>query len=209
MTSFQLLKELTGIDSELLVSVEQQTSRQKETKSHRGMHRPFLLAALIALLLMLVGCAVVYVLSLNGIKLGEQLVTYDVYDTNPNSKDPFTVVGQETKALDREIEKRTQKKIDIESIEKIEAKPVVLSSSRVSLAKSEYETLAAAAKKYYAQERRESKLQKALDAANKLIGELKAQITSLKQQISALHFRIVGIQVRPWQNPHRRIGTGK
>ena len=92
----------------------------------------------------------------------------------------------EAKALDREIEKRTQKKIDIESIDKIEAKPVVLSSSRVSLAKSEYETLAAAAQKYYAQERRESKLQKALDAANKLIGELKAQITSLKQQISAL-----------------------
>ena len=92
----------------------------------------------------------------------------------------------EAKALDREIEKRTQTKIDIESIEKIEAKPVVLSSSRVSLAKSEYETLAAAAKKYYAQERRESKLQKALDAANKLIGELKAQITSPKQQISAL-----------------------
>ena len=92
----------------------------------------------------------------------------------------------EAKALDREIEKRTQKKIDIESIEKIEAKPVMLSSSRVSLAKSEYETLAAAAKKYYAQERRESKLQKTLDAANKLIGELKAQITSLKQQISAL-----------------------
>ena len=92
----------------------------------------------------------------------------------------------EAKALDREIEKRTQKKIDIESIEKIEAKPVVLSSSRISLAKSEYETLAAAAKKYYAQEHRESKLQKALDAANKLIGELKAQITSLKQQISAL-----------------------
>ena len=96
MTSFQLLKGLTGIDSELLVSVEQQTSRQKETKSHRGMHRPFLLAALIALLLMLVGCAVVYVLSLNGIKLGDHLVTYDVYDENPNSKDPFTVVGQET-----------------------------------------------------------------------------------------------------------------
>lgn len=74
----------------------------------------------------------------------------------------------------------------IPRIEKIEAKPVMLSSSRVSLAKSEYETLAAAAKKYYAQERRESKLQKTLDAANKLIGELKAQITSLKQQISAL-----------------------
>lgn len=96
MTSFQLLKGLTGIDSELLVSVEQQNGRQKEMKSHRGIHRPFLLAALIALLLMLVGCAVVYVLSLNGIKLGDHLVTYDVYDENPNSKDPFAVVGQKT-----------------------------------------------------------------------------------------------------------------
>lgn len=74
MTSFQLLKGLTGIDSELLVSVEQQTGRQKEKKSHRGMHRPFLLAALIALLLMLVGCAVIYVLSL------EQLVVIDHTD---------------------------------------------------------------------------------------------------------------------------------
>ena len=36
----------------------------------------------------------------------------------------------EAKALDREIEKRTQKKIDIESIEKIEAKPVVLSKKQ-------------------------------------------------------------------------------
>lgn len=74
MTSFQLLKGLTGIDSELLVSVEQQTGKQKEMKSHRGLHRPFLLAALIALLLMLVGCAVIYVLSL------EQLVVVDHTD---------------------------------------------------------------------------------------------------------------------------------
>ena len=35
-------------------------------------------------------------------------------------------------------------------------------------------------------ENEEHAWQKALDAANKLIGELKAQITSLKQQISAL-----------------------
>ena len=74
MTSFQLLKGLTEIDSELLVSVEQQTGRQKEKKSHRGMHRPFLLAALIALMLLLVGCAVIYVLSL------EQLVVVDHTD---------------------------------------------------------------------------------------------------------------------------------
>lgn len=74
MTSIQLLKGFSEIDSELLVSVEQQTGKQKEMKSHRGLHRPFLLAALIALLLMLVGCAVIYVLSL------EQLVVVDHTD---------------------------------------------------------------------------------------------------------------------------------
>lgn len=67
---------------------------QKNT--HRKIRRPLLIAALIALMLLLVGCAVVYVLSLNGIKLGDQLVTHDVFDENPNSRDPFAVVGQET-----------------------------------------------------------------------------------------------------------------
>ena len=86
--------------------------------------------------------------------------------------------------MDKKIEKVKQKKLDIESIDKIEAKPVMLSASRVSLEKSEYETLATAAKKYYAQEKRESKLQKTLDAAHKLIGELKAQIASLTAELS-------------------------
>ena len=62
----------------------------------------------------------------------------------------------------------------------------MLSPSRVSLEKSEYETLATAAMKYYAQEKRESKLQKALDAAHRLIGELKSQISSLNAEISSL-----------------------
>ena len=90
----------------------------------------------------------------------------------------------EAAVLEKEIEKVKQKKVDIESIDKIEAKPVLLSASRVSLEKSEYETLAIAAKKYYAQEKRESKLQKALDAAHKLIGELKAQVASLTAELS-------------------------
>lgn len=82
MTSFQLLKGLTEIDSELLVSVEQQTCRQKEKKSHRGMHRPFLLAALIALMLLLVGCGIAYVLHLQDLKIGEQTVPQTLYDTS-------------------------------------------------------------------------------------------------------------------------------
>ena len=60
----------------------------------------------------------------------------------------------------------------------------MLSASRVSLEKSEYETLATAAKKYYAQEKRESKLQKALGAAHKLIGELRARVAALTAELS-------------------------
>lgn len=84
MTSFQLLKGLTGIDSEFLVSVEQQTGKLKEMKSHRGIHRPFFLAALIALLLMLVGCGIVYVLHLQDLKIGEQTVSQTQYDDSSN-----------------------------------------------------------------------------------------------------------------------------
>ena len=39
--------------------------------------------------------------------------------------------------------------------------------------------------KYVAAEKKESKLQKALDAANKLIEKLKAEIDSLKKELSA------------------------
>lgn len=74
MTSIQLLKGFSEIDSQLLVSVEKQIWGQKATKTHGRMRRPLLLAALIALLLMLVGCAVIYVLSL------EQLVVVDHTD---------------------------------------------------------------------------------------------------------------------------------
>lgn len=62
----------------------------------------------------------------------------------------------------------------------------MLSPSRVSLEKFEYETLATAAKKYYAQEKKESKLQKLLDAANRKIDKLKAVISSLREQVASL-----------------------
>ena len=69
------------------------------------------------------------------------------------------------------------------AIEKIEAKPVPL-SSKVILERSEYESLATEAKKYAASEKKESKLQKALDAANRLTAKLKAEIAGLKQELS-------------------------
>lgn len=57
-------------------------------------------------------------------------------------------------------------------------------SSKVMLDRSEYENLAAAAKKFYVQERKESKLQKALDTAMKMISELKAKVTALTAELA-------------------------
>ena len=90
---------------------------------------------------------------------------------------------QQTATLGRQIEKIQNQQVDVAAIEKIEAKPVPL-SSKVILERSEYESLAVAAKKYIASEKKESKLQKALDAANRLIAKLKVEIAGLKQELS-------------------------
>lgn len=91
--------------------------------------------------------------------------------------------AQEAASLAKKIEKIQKQQVAIQSVEQIEAKPVPL-SSKVILERSEYETLAAAAKKYITKEKKESKLQTALDAANKLISELKSKIASLTRELS-------------------------
>ena len=91
--------------------------------------------------------------------------------------------AQEAAALGKKIDKIQKQKIAVQTVEQIEAKPVPL-SSKVMLERSEYESLAAAAKKYITLERKESKLQKMLDAANKLIAELKAKVASLTKELS-------------------------
>ena len=92
--------------------------------------------------------------------------------------------AQEFSALEKKVEKVQKQNVAIEAVEKIEAKPMVL-SSKVTLERSEYESLSTAAKKYVAQEKKESKLQKALDAANKMIIELKNTIADLTRKLSA------------------------
>lgn len=69
---------------------------KEEKRQRRSFRRPLLIAAIVAMMLLLVGCAVVYVLSLQGIKLGDQQVTFDVYHEDPNVGDPFAPIGQET-----------------------------------------------------------------------------------------------------------------
>ena len=92
--------------------------------------------------------------------------------------------AQEFSALEKKVENVQKQTVAIEAVEKIEAKPMVL-SSKVTLERSEYESLSTAAKKFVAQEKKESKLQKALDAANKTIAELKNTIADLTRKLSA------------------------
>lgn len=90
---------------------------------------------------------------------------------------------QQAATLGRQIEIIRNQQVNVAAIERIEDKPVPL-SSKVILERPEYESLAMAAKKYVTAEKKESKLQKALDAANRLIAKLKAEIAGLKQELS-------------------------
>ena len=90
---------------------------------------------------------------------------------------------QQAASLEKKIENIQKQQIAVQKVEQIEPHAVPF-SSKVMLDRSEYENLAAAAKKYYVQERKESKLQKALDAAMKMISELKAKVASLTAELA-------------------------
>ena len=86
--------------------------------------------------------------------------------------------------LEKKIEEIQKQQTDIQTVEQIVPRPVPL-TSKVMLDRDAYERLAAAAKKYIVQERKESKLQKALDAALKLIEELKEKVAALTAELSS------------------------
>ena len=90
---------------------------------------------------------------------------------------------QQVATLGRQIEKIQNQQVNVAAIEKIEAKSVPF-SNKVAVEREDFEHLSTLAKKYVAAEKKESKLQKALDAANRLIARLKAEIAGLKQELS-------------------------
>lgn len=91
--------------------------------------------------------------------------------------------AQEAASLEQQNAKIQQQQIEVQKVEQIQAKSVSL-SSKVILERSEYETLMATAKKYIVQEKKESMLQRVLDAANKLIIELKTKVASLTRELA-------------------------
>ena len=90
---------------------------------------------------------------------------------------------QQVATLGKQIEKIQNQQVNVAAIEKIEAKSVPF-SSKVAVEREDFEHLSKLAKKYITIEKKESKLQKALDAASGLIAKLKAEIVALKQELS-------------------------
>ena len=90
---------------------------------------------------------------------------------------------QQAATLGRQIEKIRNQQVDVAAIEKIESKPIPF-STKIAVEREDFEHLSTLAKKYVAAEKKESKLQKTLDAANRLIAKLKAEIAGLKQELS-------------------------
>ena len=90
---------------------------------------------------------------------------------------------QQAASLEKKLEKIQKQQIAVQKVEQIETHAIPF-SSKVMLDRSEYENLAAAAKKLFVQERNESKLQKALDAALKMISELKAKVAALTAELA-------------------------
>lgn len=88
----------------------------------------------------------------------------------------------EVKKLEKSISKLQKQQVEVEAIEKIEAKPLPL-SSKVVLEKDDYQTLVTAAKKFVVQEKQESKLKKMLKAAEKTIAGLRAKVAELTQEL--------------------------
>lgn len=90
---------------------------------------------------------------------------------------------QQVATLGRQIEKIRNQQVDVAAIEKIEAKPIPF-STKIAVERENFEHLSTLAKKYVTAEKKGPKLQKALDAANKLIAKLKEEISGLKQELS-------------------------
>ena len=68
-------------------------------KTHGRIRRPFLLAALIALLLMLVGCGIAYVLRLQDLKIGMQTVPQTQYDDSGSRIDEMYFLCKASRAV--------------------------------------------------------------------------------------------------------------
>lgn len=91
--------------------------------------------------------------------------------------------AQEAASLEKKIEKIQKKQVAVQAVDRLS------NSERSSMTLEDSGTgfgsiLSTAAKKYVVQEKKEHRLQKMLDAANKAIAELKAKISELTAELT-------------------------
>jgi predicted RNase H-like nuclease (RuvC/YqgF family) len=113
----------------------------------------------------------------------EQLGTHDEHLSVMNYKKEQR--AKEVKALEKSLAKLQNQQLDVKAVEQIDVKNVPL-SSKVMLEKGDYQTLVTAAQKYVVQVKKENKLQKLLDAANRKIEQLEKKVTELLKSVSGL-----------------------
>ena len=92
--------------------------------------------------------------------------------------------AKESEKLDKTKERIQKQKLDLKRIDEIEAKPTLI-GNKVTVDKDDFDMVITAAKKHITQEKKESTLQKALDAAHKLIAELKNTVADLTRKLTA------------------------
>ena len=89
----------------------------------------------------------------------------------------------EKENFDRAMDDIRQKKLNLERLDEIKAKPIFL-GHKVTIDKNDFDMLVVTAQKYIVQEKKESSLKKTLELANRLIAELKSIIEDLKQNLA-------------------------
>lgn len=88
MNGKDLLVGMSFIEGKYVAEAENGTLGEETRKKpvRRTWKRAPLIAAIIAMMLLLVGCAVVYVLSMQNLKVGQQEVSYDAFDPDTDRK---------------------------------------------------------------------------------------------------------------------------
>ena len=94
MNGEDLFRGLNYVNLEFIEEAETIT-QLKDEKKILSLRRPILIAAIIAMLLMLVGCAIVYVLSMKEIHIGQQQSYQDVFEYDPDTGEAVAYIGQE------------------------------------------------------------------------------------------------------------------
>lgn len=104
-----------------------------------------------------------------------------------------TQQSEQVEQVEKTLQALRDQQLSVEQVEKVEAKPVPL-TGKVMISKQDYETLTMAAQKYVVQEKKEGRIQRLLDAANKKIQSLLHTVSELKQTIFGLNQRVANLE---------------